>query len=101
MGQITVSCLVSQRTKEPKVELSDPSTDWLAQLSVSEARALGFAIIEAVEAAVSDGFIFDFLTKHIELDASRASMVLNEFREYRGKVGAWPRRVNTHDEVDP
>ena len=95
MGVIHVSTLVSAKTKEPKVDIVDEEAEWRVQLTVAEARALALNILQAAEAAVTDGFVYDWVTKVIQAGDAEAGSVLNDFREYRKGQDAWPKVVVT------
>lgn len=95
MSSISISTLVSARTGEPKVDLVDPEKEWRVQLTVEEARALAWNILQAAEAALVDSFLHNFLVRELDLDNGRSARVLNEFRKFRGHHNAWPKVVVT------
>ena len=78
---ITVSTLLSQRTKEGRVEFS--LNGELTQMDLGKAREVVWMLQAAVEAAVSDELIYKFLTEKIGLEPERASAALLDFRELR------------------
>jgi|GEM_PF-2678130 hypothetical protein len=53
------------------------------QLTVAEANAYAFALLEACEAAESDAFIFEFMRKQMGATAENAVRMVMAFREYR------------------
>ncbi len=53
------------------------------QLDVPKAREVVGMFHAAIEAAVSDTVVFQFLTQKVGLDDARATMVLQDFRELR------------------
>lgn len=78
---ITVSTLVSRRDGQGKVELQ--LNGELTQMDLDKAREIVSMLQEAIEAAVSDQLIVQFLTEKIGLDADRANAALIDFREMR------------------
>jgi hypothetical protein len=80
-GDITVSTLLSSRTKEGRVEFS--LNGEIAQMDLPKAREVVGMLQSAIEAAVSDELVFKFLTTKIHLSAEAASAALIDFRELR------------------
>jgi hypothetical protein len=78
---ITVSTLVSRRDGQGKVEFQLNSE--LTQMDLDKAREVVGMLSAAIEAAVSDSLIVQFLTEKIGLDLDRANAALIDFREMR------------------
>lgn len=53
------------------------------QLTVAEARAHAFALLECCEAAESDAFVFEFMCERVGATKEHAAQMLVAFREYR------------------
>lgn len=80
-SDIVVSSLLSSRTKDGRVELS--LNGELTQMDLDKAREVVSMLQRAIEAAVSDQMIYQFLTEKIGLEADQASRALIDFRELR------------------
>jgi hypothetical protein len=84
-GVLWVESLISGRTMEPLVEIH--WGDAKAQMSVDEARQHALAVLECAEAAVSDAFVFAWLTRDIigtDEDAKgNWDEVISEFKKFR------------------
>lgn len=78
---ISVSTLVSRRDGQGKVEFQ--LNGELTQMDLDKAREVVGMLQTAIEAAVSDSLIVQFLTEKIGLDADRANAALIDFREMR------------------
>ena len=78
---ITVSTLVSRRDGQGKVELQ--LNGELTQMDLDKSREVVGMLQQAIEAAVSDQLIVQFLTQKIGLDADKANAALVDFREMR------------------
>jgi hypothetical protein len=78
---ITVGTLLSSRTKEGRVELA--LNGELTQMDLDKAREVVAMLQSAIEAAISDGMLFKFLTERIGLEPDRAAAALLDFREMR------------------
>ena len=58
--------------------------DWMTLMSPDNARELAMNLLEAAEAAESDGFMVHFMKNAMEIDDDGAfASVLSEFRKYR------------------
>lgn len=82
---IWVKSLVSGRTFEPMIEF-----EWgaqRAQLSLEEARNHALYILECAEAAESDAFVFQWLTRDIvgtaQDEKENFEQVIEEFKKFR------------------
>jgi hypothetical protein len=80
-ADITVSTLVSRRDGQGKVEFQ--LNGELTQMDLDKAREVVGMLQQAIEAAVSDQLIVQFLKEKIGLDADRANAALIDFREMR------------------
>lgn len=78
---ITVSTLLSSKTKEGRIDFT--LNGELTQMDLDKAREVVSMLQGAIEAAISDQILYMFLTKRIGLDPSNASMALVDFREMR------------------
>jgi hypothetical protein len=82
---IWVNSIVSGRTFEPLVEIV--WGDKRAQLSLEEARSHALYIIECAEAAESDAFVFQWLTRDVIGNSQDASenfqQIIQEFKQFR------------------
>jgi hypothetical protein len=80
-ADITVSSLLSSRTKEGRVEFVVNSE--IVQMDLGKAREVVGLLQGAIEAAVSDALLFKFLTEKVGLEPQRAAAALIDFREMR------------------
>lgn len=78
---ITVSTLLSSRTHTGRVELAINGE--LTQMDLDKAREIVGMLQGAIEAAVSDQLIYQFLTSKVGLSDEKASLALLDFRELR------------------
>ena len=81
MTKIEIGTVLSQRTKQGMVELQ--VNDERVQMDLDKAREVLSMLSGAIEAAVSDTLIFQFLTKQVDLSESAAAAALLDFRELR------------------
>ena len=79
--RIEVGSIISARTKQGLVELV--MNGERAQMALEKAREVRGMLDGAIEAAVSDALMFEFLTKRIGLKESEAGAALLDFRELR------------------
>lgn len=89
-GSVWAESIISGRTFEPLVDLHWGKHH--AQLSLEEAREIAMHILEAAEAAESDAFVFQWLTRDIigtktdqEGNWEQAIGEFKRFREARRK----------------
>ena len=82
---IWAESLVSARDRKPYVTLR--WGDEAGQFTPDEARAHAMVILECADAAVSDAFLFGFMTGRIGVGGADAGRVMAEFREFRKKRG--------------
>jgi hypothetical protein len=78
---ITVSTLLSSRTKEGRIDFT--LNGELTQMDLDKAREVVGMLQGAIEAAISDELVYRFLTEKIGLEPERASAALIDFRELR------------------
>lgn len=78
---ITVSTLLSSRTKEGRIDFT--LNGELTQMDLDKAREVVGMLQGAIEAAISDELMYRFLTEKIGLEPERASHALVDFREMR------------------
>lgn len=85
-GMITfhVSSGFGGNTHKPfvEVEVGEQST----QMSPASARALALNLLEAADAAESDGFVLSYLMKTFDLSIEQAATMLRDFRAHRAKL---------------
>ena len=81
VSDITVSTLLSARTKQGRVELA--LNGEMTQMDLDKAREIVGMLQQAIEAAVSDELLYRFLTERVGMEADRASRALLDFRELR------------------
>jgi hypothetical protein len=80
-ADVTVSTLLSSRTKEGRVELT--LNGELTQMDLPKAREIVGMLQEAIEAAASDQMLYVFLTVNVGLKPEQAAAALVDFREIR------------------
>lgn len=78
---IEIGTIISQRTKQGVVELV--VNGHKVQMDLDKAREVRGMLDGAIEAAVSDGLIYAFLTSKIGLPENAAAAALLDFRELR------------------
>lgn len=82
--QIVVSSGFGGNTQRPYVTLT--TTNPMIQMGVSTARQIALQILEAAEAATSDGVIIQFGKDQMDLDERAAGQLLSVFRAFREKA---------------
>ena len=70
------------RDGEPFIQLIR-NDQVIAQMSVSQAREHGLAILEAAEAAEQDAFLVQFAKDRLGVDDRCAAIILQDFRNFR------------------
>jgi len=100
-GHISVTSGYGHNTKRPFVTLgiANPteSANPIVQMSSSEARRQALYILEAADAADSDGFVLSWLGDGpANLSEQQAAVLLNDFRAYRERL----RGKEESDELD-
>lgn len=78
---VEIGTILSHRTKQGVVEfkLNDEKTQW----DLAKAREIHGMLGSAIEAAVSDTLIYEFLTTRVGLSEDKAAAALLDFRELR------------------
>jgi hypothetical protein len=79
-SMIMVSSMVSSRTREPMVMLR--WFTFVAQIGPEQACDLAFTLLDAVEAAKSDAFLMQFMSK-VSGDSEAGLQLVAEFRKFR------------------
>lgn len=89
-GMISVNSGYGRNTRQPFVTLSlaNPaeSANPFIQMSTIQARAQALIILEAADAADSDGFLMEWLTSEAQVDVEQAAQLLLAFRTYRERL---------------
>jgi len=87
MATLHVASMVSHRTREARVQfyLSPPKDAWT--MSIEEAKHHALAVIEAMNAAVTDAFLVAWLQDEMKLADPEIGAMLVKFREYRQSHG--------------
>jgi len=75
---IQLASILSHRTKQGMVELTINGEK--AQMDVAKAREVHRMLGEAIEAAISDTLIFQFMVQKVGLDEEKAAAVLLDCR---------------------
>lgn len=78
---ITVSTLLSSRTKEGRIDFT--MNGELTQMDLDKAREVVGMLQGAIEAAISDELMYRFLTEKVGMEPEKASWALVDFREMR------------------
>lgn len=78
---ITVSTLLSSQTKEGRIDFS--LNGELTQMDLGKAREIVGMLQQAIEAAMTDQMLYQFLTERIKLKPEAAAAALVDFRELR------------------
>jgi hypothetical protein len=81
MSTVEVASILSHRTKRGMVEfvLDEHKTQW----DIAKAKEICGMLHEAIEAAISDTLIYQFLTEKVGLSEDTAAAALLDFRELR------------------
>lgn len=78
---ITVNTLLSSRTKQGRIDFT--MNGELTQMDLDKAREVVGMLQSAIEAAISDEFVYKFLTEKVGLKPELATVALLDFREMR------------------
>lgn len=90
MNQILITSLVSNKTQEPRIDITLPSNR--IQLSAEEALNVAKQLIECVSGSYADSFLWNFLQEKVFKESNPAetqqklTMILIAFREFRDKL---------------
>ncbi len=86
---ISIASGYGHATKEPFVTFSMANPEETAnptiQMQSDQARQIAFRILEAADAAESDGFIVEWLAGTADMSDSQVGALLSEFRDWREK----------------
>lgn len=80
-AEVSVTTLLSSKTKEGRVELQ--LNGEITQMDLAKAHTVTLMLMQAIEAAGTDQMLYQFLTERIGLSEDKASMALMDFRELR------------------
>jgi len=88
---VEIASILSTRTKQGMVELhlNDEST----QMDVAKAREVNQMLVAAIEAAISDTLIYQFMKEKVGIvEEERLAKILLDFRELRqgSRSTVWP-----------
>jgi hypothetical protein len=78
---IEIASILSSRTKQGLVELA--INDTKTQMTIDKAREVCQMLHQAIEAAITDTLIYQFVTERVGIDQERAAQILLDFRELR------------------
>jgi hypothetical protein len=81
--KIEVASIYGRDNQMPLVNIVLP--DGLDRLSLrpSEARALALNLLEAAEASLGDGFVFEFFHREMDVSVEQAALLMLKLRGYR------------------
>ena len=81
---ILVSSGYGGNTREPFVEIKmDYPKDHPLQIHPDEARQLAMNLLQAADAADTDSFLFEFVSKDLNAGDHAGANILMEFRKFR------------------
>lgn len=93
-GQIGISSGYGHATKQPFVtfSLANPteSANPTIQMTSAEARKQAHYILEAADAAESDGFLIEWMRHDGTISDGQMAALLSDFRAYREKLRGTP-----------
>lgn len=81
LTHIEIGTILSHRTKQGMVELTLNGEK--AQMDLDTARELLGMLSGAIEAAISDTLIYQFMREKLHVDDLHATVALQDFRELR------------------
>ena len=79
--RIEIASILSNRTKQGLVELAIDDTK--TQMTIDKAREVCQMLHQAIEAAITDTLIYQFMRERVGVDEDRAAQILLDFRELR------------------
>ena len=79
--KIEIASILSSRTKRGLVELTVNETT--TQMDIEKAREVCQMLHQAIEAAITDTLIYQFMIERVGVDDQRAAQILLDFRELR------------------
>lgn len=78
-----VSSGFGHNTQRPFVQVVIEALDASTQMSPAEARSLALNLLDAADAAESDGFLVTFLRDKIGAEDCAIASILTDFRQWR------------------
>ena len=88
-GQVSILSGFGLNSQQPFVSFAMANPQEVAnptvQIDVDTARRIAMEILEACDAAESDGFVITWLRETVELTDGAAAQLLQEFRAWRDK----------------
>jgi len=84
MADFWVNGIVSQRDKQPYIQLSNEK-GMIAQLTMSQARQIAMDILVMASRTEADAMILKFFSK-MEFNPGAAGMLMQEFRDFRAQL---------------
>ncbi|MFN8468578.1 MAG: hypothetical protein U0X20_23670 [Caldilineaceae bacterium] len=94
LDQIWVSSIYGWNTRQPAVSLMIDGKD--TQLSPAKAREVAQMLLQAAEAAISDAFLFAYVSKDVGVDDEQAAQLVIHYRKWRDR-----RRVDKPYDGEP
>lgn len=91
MIDIQIATILSNRTKEGMIEfiINDGQYEIKTQWDIAKAREIRDMLQGAIEAAITDQMIWEWLTKKVNISDEKAAQLLLDFRFIRqGSKGA-------------
>lgn len=88
MANFWVNGIVAQRDKQPYIQLSNDK-GMIAQLSMSEARAIAHDILVMASRTEMDAMVLGFFSKlqlPSDTEQQAAAAMMQEFRNYRARL---------------
>jgi len=79
---LELNVILSSKTKQGMVQLI-LNGETISQWDIRKAKEIHGMLGEAIEAAVSDTFIFNFMVTKVGLSEDKAAAMLMDFREFR------------------
>jgi len=83
-SMLMVNSMVSARTREPMIRLR--WFTFVAQIGPEQAKELAFNSLDAAEAAQSDAFVMQFMSK-VAGDPEAGAQIVGQFRKFRRQAG--------------
>lgn len=80
---ILVTSGYGANTNQPFVQVEAEELDRPLQMSPNEARALAVNLLEAADAAETDGYLVGFFRDELKQDRQGIAVILSNFRKYR------------------
>lgn len=84
MADFWVNGIVSQRDKQPYIQLSNEK-GMIAQLTMNQARQIAMEIFVMASRTEADAMILKFFSK-MEFNPQAGAMLMQEFRDFRAQL---------------